>query len=146
MMDSMLVAFDTLAASPSLSLLHRYETRLHLMYQRALRTLIMLRTIEPPEPPDDAAPNDPSPISEHSPPAVEPPPAPPHAPPPQPTDSEASCGAANPGCSRLSAGSRTPDTAAPAISQVLATPSVAPLHAGSETNARQNRPGSRAPA
>src|ERR1700723_1967880 len=27
------------ADPPSLSLLHRYETRLHLMYQRALRTL-----------------------------------------------------------------------------------------------------------
>src|ERR1700678_432245 len=57
MMDHMVVAFDTLAASHSLSLLHRYETRLHLMYQRALRTLIMLRTVE--------MPNDPSPISEH---------------------------------------------------------------------------------
>jgi hypothetical protein len=45
-------------ASPSLSLLHCYETRLHLMYQRALRTLIMLRSVE--------MPNEPSPISEHS--------------------------------------------------------------------------------
>ena len=45
MMDRMVVAFDTLAASHSLSLLHRYETRLHLTYQRALRTLIMVRSM-----------------------------------------------------------------------------------------------------
>jgi hypothetical protein len=67
MMDQMVVAFDTLAASHSLSLLHRYETRLHLMYQRALRTLIMLRTIDQP---NDDMPNDPSPISEHPPDAI----------------------------------------------------------------------------
>jgi hypothetical protein len=60
--DRMAAGFDTLAASPSLPLLHRYETRLHLMYQRALRTLIMLRTVK--------LPNEPSPISEHSPPAT----------------------------------------------------------------------------
>ena len=75
MMDQMVVAFDTLAASPSLSLLHRYETRLHLMYQRALRTLIMLRTVD--------LPNDPSPISEHPEPVI-PVPAPSPAPPTQP--------------------------------------------------------------
>jgi hypothetical protein len=69
MMDSMVVAFDALAASHSLSLLHRYETRLHLMYQRALRTLIMLRPAD--------MPNDPSPISEHSPEAAEQPLPPP---------------------------------------------------------------------
>jgi hypothetical protein len=91
MMDRMVVAFDTLAASHSLSLLHRYETRLHLMYQRTLRTLIMLRTVE--------MPNEPSPISEH-PGTVIPMPAPSPAaptqpgncppPPPQPaTDAEA---------------------------------------------------------
>src|SRR6202161_1795974 len=39
--ERMAASFDILAASPSLPLLHRYETRLHLMYQRALRTLIM---------------------------------------------------------------------------------------------------------
>src|ERR1700684_1455320 len=53
--DRMAAAFDTLAA-PSLPLLHRSEARLHLMYQRALRTLIMLRTVK--------FPNEPSPISE----------------------------------------------------------------------------------
>jgi hypothetical protein len=69
MMDQMVVAFDTLAASHSLSLLHRYETRLHLTYQRALRTLIMVRSITRPddEPPSEDAPNEPSPISEHPP-------------------------------------------------------------------------------
>src|SRR5580692_5344406 len=55
--ERMAGAFDTLAAAPSLPLLHRYETRLHLMYQRALRTFTILRTACPP--------NDPSPISEH---------------------------------------------------------------------------------
>jgi hypothetical protein len=77
--ERMGVALDTLAASPSLSLLHRYETRLHLTYQRALRTLILLRTIDP----NPGAPNDPNPISEHSPPAEEAP-----APTQQPADSE----------------------------------------------------------
>jgi hypothetical protein len=56
-LDRMVTAFDSLAAAPSLSLLHRYETRLNLTYQRTLRTLIMLRTVK--------ARNDPSPISEH---------------------------------------------------------------------------------
>src|SRR5580658_4739733 len=55
--ERMAAAFDRLAAAPTLPLLYRYETRQHLMYQRALRTLIMLRTVKNP--------NDPSPISEH---------------------------------------------------------------------------------
>jgi hypothetical protein len=100
MTDRMAVAFDTLAASPSLTLLHREESRLHLMYQRALRTLIMLRTIERPneDAPNEDLPNEPSPISEHSPPALD-----------QPgllqksDDSEALSGADNPTCSRVSA-------------------------------------------
>src|SRR5580698_471131 len=45
-LDRMVTAFDSLAAAPSLSLLHRYETRLNLTYQRTLRTLIMLRTVK----------------------------------------------------------------------------------------------------
>jgi len=97
--ERMAAAFDHLAAAPTLPLLHRYETRQHLMYQRAMRTLILLRTVK--------APNDPSPISEHPPdalttgaPAVQQP----SPPPPQPTDSGVLSGAANPGCSRLSAG------------------------------------------
>jgi hypothetical protein len=56
-LDRMVVAFDSAVTAASLSLLHRYETRLNLTYQRTLRTLIMLRSVK--------APNDPSPISEH---------------------------------------------------------------------------------
>jgi hypothetical protein len=56
-LDRMVIAFDSMASAPPLSVLHRYETRLNLTYQRTLRTLIMLRTLK--------APNDPSPISEH---------------------------------------------------------------------------------
>ena len=50
-------AFSELAASPGLNLLHRYEARLHRIYQRALFNLAILRKCE--------LPNDPSPISEH---------------------------------------------------------------------------------
>jgi hypothetical protein len=50
--DRMASAFDTLAAAPTLPLLHRYETRLHLMYQRALRTLTMLQKAAPPNEPN----------------------------------------------------------------------------------------------
>jgi hypothetical protein len=85
-----------------------YETRQHLMYQGAMRTLIMLRTVK--------APNDPSPISERP-------------PSPQATDSEPPCGAANSGCSRLSAGYRaSTDLAAPATSRA---PAATPNHPGS---------------
>jgi hypothetical protein len=105
MTDRMVVAFDTFAASPSLALIHRYETRLNLAYQRALRTLILLRTIEPPsdEPPYGALPNEPNPISEHSP-----------------------SGAANPGCSRLSAGPGSADAASSAAAVSAAKPPAAP--------------------
>jgi hypothetical protein len=50
-------AFSELAASPELNLLHRYEVRLHRMYQRALYYLALLGECE--------LPNEPSPISEH---------------------------------------------------------------------------------
>jgi hypothetical protein len=50
-------AFSELAASPELNLLHRYEARLHRMYQRALYNLVFLGECE--------LPNEPSPISEH---------------------------------------------------------------------------------
>jgi hypothetical protein len=56
--DRITAAFKTLAASPVLPLMHRYETRLHMIYQRALHNLLLLRT---------AIPNEPSPISEHPP-------------------------------------------------------------------------------
>ena len=48
-------AFSTLAARPELHLIHRYETRLHTIYQRALYNLLILRTAE--------VPNEPTPIS-----------------------------------------------------------------------------------
>jgi hypothetical protein len=50
-------AFAELAASPELNLLHRYETRLHRIYQRALYNLVLLGQCE--------LPNEPSPISGH---------------------------------------------------------------------------------
>ena len=50
-------AFSTLADAPSLALTHRYETRLHNMYQRALRSLVLLRA--------ERAPKEPNPDSEH---------------------------------------------------------------------------------
>jgi hypothetical protein len=37
-------AFRKLGASPELALIHRYETRLHMMYQRALHNILLLRT------------------------------------------------------------------------------------------------------
>jgi hypothetical protein len=49
-------AFSELAASPEMNLLHRYEARLHRIYQRALDNLLIL--VEP------ELPNGPSPISE----------------------------------------------------------------------------------
>ena len=49
-------AFKGLAESTALPLMHRYETRLHMIYQRAFHNLLLLRA---------AIPNDPSPISEH---------------------------------------------------------------------------------
>jgi hypothetical protein len=46
-------AFSALAASPQLGLMHRYETRLHMMFQRALTNFLLVR--------DAAIPNEPSP-------------------------------------------------------------------------------------
>jgi hypothetical protein len=51
-------AFRKQAASAELALLHRYETRLHLMYQRALHNILLLRVA--------GIPNEPSPISGQS--------------------------------------------------------------------------------
>jgi len=52
-------AFSELAATPGLNLLHRYEARLHRIYQRALFNLALLGQRE--------LPNEASPISEHQP-------------------------------------------------------------------------------
>ena len=49
-LDRMTAAFADLAAKPTAALLHRYETRLHLMYHRALQTLSLLRLAIPNEP------------------------------------------------------------------------------------------------
>jgi hypothetical protein len=57
-LDRMTAAFSDLAEKPASALLHRYETRLHLMYHRALQSLLLLRL---------ARRSDPSPISGHSP-------------------------------------------------------------------------------
>src|ERR1017187_7051753 len=41
---SIAAAFTSLAASPAGAIEHRYETRLHLVYQRSLHNLLLLRT------------------------------------------------------------------------------------------------------
>jgi hypothetical protein len=41
-------AFSSLAATPDLALIHRYETRLHRIYQRGLHNLLLLRLNQPP--------------------------------------------------------------------------------------------------
>jgi hypothetical protein len=68
--------FTTLAAQPNLELMHRYETRLHRIFQRALSNLILMRSLQEPDPPENIKlPNDPSPISGQLPepePAMEP--------------------------------------------------------------------------
>src|ERR1039457_1114748 len=76
-------AFNTMADSKALALMHRYETRLHRVYQRALKNLLLLQTSK--------VPNEPNPISEHldpapdlQPPAPDPQPAAPDAPQPAP--------------------------------------------------------------
>jgi len=50
-------AFRKLASGPALTLIHRYETRLHMMYQRAFQNLLVLRATN--------IPNEPNPISGH---------------------------------------------------------------------------------
>jgi hypothetical protein len=57
-------AFSTLASAPALALMHRYETRLHNMYQRALRSLLLLR--------EERAPNEPNPDFEQGQDSVQP--------------------------------------------------------------------------
>ncbi len=49
-LDRMAAAFSDLAARPSLGLIHRYETQLHRVYQRALKNLLLLRSVMPDEP------------------------------------------------------------------------------------------------
>jgi hypothetical protein len=54
--DRMAAVFTDPATHPGLGLMHRYETRLHCIYQRALHNFLLLRL---------AIPNEPIPISEH---------------------------------------------------------------------------------
>ena len=56
-LDRLTCAFTNLAASPGLAVMHRYEARLHLSYQRSLHNFMLLRAVLP---------NEPSPISGHS--------------------------------------------------------------------------------
>ena len=57
-LDRIAGAFQELAAKPALPLMHRYQTRLHLMAQRTLHSILLLRAA--------TVPNEPSPISEHN--------------------------------------------------------------------------------
>lgn len=56
-LDRLANAFADAASKPYVALMHRYQTRLHLNYQRALQNMLLLRIA--------AVPNEPSPISEH---------------------------------------------------------------------------------
>jgi len=94
-------AFEALAAKPALALIHRYDTRNHLMFQRALRTLKLHRTL--PGPIEKQF--EPSPISEH-----EPEMAPEE---PQPAESEALVGQPIPAAAGFQPAPRTPEAAAP---------------------------------
>jgi hypothetical protein len=53
----MAAALGRLALRPEFALLHRYETRLHLSYQRALHNFLLVRQA--------CTPNEPSPTFEH---------------------------------------------------------------------------------
>ena len=53
-------AFTAVAAQPNLGLIHRYETRLHRIFQRALANLIQMRSLKDLNPPENSKlPNDP---------------------------------------------------------------------------------------
>ena len=54
--DRMTAVFTDPATHAGLGLMHRYETRLHCIYQRALHNFLLLRAVIP---------NEPDPISEH---------------------------------------------------------------------------------
>src|SRR5690349_22280288 len=60
-------AWNELASSPGFQLMHRYQSMLHRMHQRALNNILILRDIEPDDTP---LPNEPSPMSGHSGPAA----------------------------------------------------------------------------
>jgi len=64
--DRMTEAFGELAARPKLSLLHRYESRLHIMFQRGLHNLLVLRQAEIPNEPTKSLETRENPKNEHS--------------------------------------------------------------------------------
>jgi hypothetical protein len=64
-LSSIAAAYAELADGPALDLIHRYETRVHRMYQRALKNLIVFRN-------NTKFPNEPNPDSEHGLPPDEP--------------------------------------------------------------------------
>jgi hypothetical protein len=47
-------AFTAVAAQPNLGLIHRYETRLHRIFQRALANLIQMRSMKELSPPENS--------------------------------------------------------------------------------------------
>ena len=64
-LDRMTNAFNELAAKPALALMHRYQTRLHLNYQRTLYNLLLLRAAAVPNEPSAVRSCAISPISGH---------------------------------------------------------------------------------
>jgi len=56
-LDRLAASFCELAATPKLALLHRYQTRLHLIHSRLLRDLVLMRSKLPD---NSAEPNEPS--------------------------------------------------------------------------------------
>lgn len=61
-------AFLWMADAPAMTLAHRYENRQHIIYQRSLRSLKMLREMPMPDYGEDEiteVPSEPNPISEH---------------------------------------------------------------------------------
>jgi len=59
-LDRYVAAFRTLSAGTAYPLLHRYETRLHNMYQRTLRTFLQFRAARLPNEPNAELPNEPT--------------------------------------------------------------------------------------
>src|ERR1022692_4730040 len=57
-LDRMADAFTSLADKPSLGLMHRYQTRLHLNYQRALYNMLLLRAATVPNEPRSSGTDD----------------------------------------------------------------------------------------
>jgi hypothetical protein len=58
--------FTAAAAQPNLELIHRYETRLHRIFQRALTNLILMRSLKELNPPENCPlPNEPRSFSGH---------------------------------------------------------------------------------